>query len=144
MTVLLDTSVLFPALRPAHPEHARCRAWLDRAKAGGVDAVVSTHTLAELYATLTRVKLPKPMPPADAVSAIRTDVLPHVTPVPLDPADYEDTLNDLAVRGIRGAAVFDGLICTAARKSGVDQLVTLNPRDFRRLWPGPPAAVVAP
>jgi hypothetical protein len=41
----------------------------------------------------------------------------------------------MADLGIVGGAVYDGLIVGAARKVGVNRLLTFNIRDFLRVWP---------
>ena len=144
VTALFDTNVLLAALRPDHADHRRCRPWLDRVRSGAVVGVLSAHSLAELYVNLTRVPVPRPLSPPDALTLIRAEVSPHFRLVPLDGADYEAAIADLAGRGIAGAALYDGIIAAAARKAGADRLLTLNLRDFTRVWPGPPGVVAAP
>ena len=143
MRVLFDTSVLVAALRPGHPHHARCRPHLDRVRAGADVGLLSAHTLAELYATLTRLP-PTPSAPADAESLIRREVTPHFTPVPLDGPAYLATLADAAARGESGSIVHDAVICRAGIIGAADRLLTLNVKHFLRVWPGPPGAAVAP
>ena len=53
----------------------------------------------------------------------------------LSEADYTATLRDLAARSLAGGVVFDALLVRAARNAEVDQLLTLNLSDFRRIWP---------
>lgn len=55
MKRLLDTSVLVAAMVAAHPAHARSVRFLERALAGRCESCVSTHSLAEIYAVLTRM-----------------------------------------------------------------------------------------
>jgi predicted nucleic acid-binding protein len=54
MKVLMDTSVLIAGMLSDHVQHAQAQPWLARAKNGPVEAVVSGHSLAELYSVLTR------------------------------------------------------------------------------------------
>lgn len=51
--VLFDTSVLVAALVKPHPAHTRAFPWLKKAKSGELTMIVSSHTLAEIYAVLT-------------------------------------------------------------------------------------------
>lgn len=55
MKVLFDTSVLVAAMVESHPGHRRALPWLQGAKSGRVTFLVTAHTLAELYAVLTRL-----------------------------------------------------------------------------------------
>ena len=53
MKVFFDTSVLVAALVKLHPMHSQAINWLKRAKSHDLDMIISSHTLAELYAVLT-------------------------------------------------------------------------------------------
>ena len=55
MKVLMDTSVLVAAVLPSHSKHWSSVQWLDAAKQGAFDLVISSHTIAELFAILTRM-----------------------------------------------------------------------------------------
>jgi len=57
MKVLADTSVLVAAHLPAHTAFPVASSWLNRAKLGAFELVVSAHTLAETYSVLTRLPL---------------------------------------------------------------------------------------
>ena len=61
MKALLDTSTLVAAMLPDHVHHPHALPWLSQAKGGGFEFVCSGHSLAELYAVLTR--LPRTPPP---------------------------------------------------------------------------------
>ncbi|MDW8289532.1 MAG: PIN domain-containing protein [Armatimonadota bacterium] len=64
MRVLLDTSVLVSAVVEAHPRHEWSLNWLKRAHHSEIEAVVSAHSLLEMYAVLTRLPLHPPTPAA--------------------------------------------------------------------------------
>jgi len=66
MKVLMDTSVLIAGLLSDHVQHAQARSWLAQAKAGTFEAVVSSHSLAELYSVLTRLPRTPRITPAEA------------------------------------------------------------------------------
>ena len=72
MKVLLDTSTLLAAIVSSHPGHARAKAWLDLVESKKISAVVCMHSLAEVYANLTRV--PFTVPPAMAVQLIDLNI----------------------------------------------------------------------
>jgi len=53
----------------------------------------------------------------------------------LTTADYRATIKKMAEMGLSGGTVYDALIATAAQRSSVARLLTLNPNDFHRVWP---------
>jgi predicted nucleic acid-binding protein len=53
-------------------------------------------------------------------------------------------LDHLAAHHITGAATYDAMLLHAAAKANVDQIVTLNERDFRRVYPALASKIVAP
>ena len=144
MKVLLDTSVLVAAMVEAHPHHTRALPWLQRAKCGEIKAVVAAHTLAELYAILTRLPLTPLIPPGTAWKLIQENILSSFEVISLTPEDYRAVLQHLSRAEIAGGATYDALIIHAGSKAGVDQIVTLNEQDFRRVYPELPAQIVVP
>ncbi len=79
MKVLLDSSVLVAALVEVHEAHERALPWLQRAHAGEGETVVAAHTLAEVYAVLTRLPLHPPIGPELAWRLIREEVVATVS-----------------------------------------------------------------
>ena len=53
MRIVFDISVLVAALVQPHPFHDRALSWLKRANAEEFDLIVSSHTIAELYAVFS-------------------------------------------------------------------------------------------
>jgi hypothetical protein len=53
----------------------------------------------------------------------------------LTPADYVTILEDLQRRNLVGGITYDALIMYVAVKASVDKVITLNGRDFIRLFP---------
>jgi len=140
LNVLLDTSVVVPALVRSHPEHARCLPWVRRVHQGEVDLVLAAHSLAEVHAVLTSLPVRPRISPRTARRLIEENrLLPGpkglATVVALDTGDYTAVLEAAAQNGIAGGAVYDALIAKAADLARVDHLVTLNLKDFRRVWP---------
>ena len=66
MRALLDTSTLIAAMLPDHVHHAYALPWLAQAKAGAFEFACSGHSLAEIYAVLTRLKRTPPIRPPEA------------------------------------------------------------------------------
>lgn len=144
MRVLFDTSSLVAAMIEGHPSHSFALPWLQRVKAKVDTGLVAAHTLAELYAILTRLPVEPRISPALALRLIESNVLDSCEVVPLSGADYLTLLNHVAGLGIAGGAVYDALLLHAAWKSDIDQVVTLNAYDFRRVYPALADRIVSP
>ncbi|MBI3292897.1 MAG: PIN domain-containing protein [Elusimicrobia bacterium] len=144
MRVLFDTSVLVAAVVEAHAMHGRAFLWLKRAKAKEYEFLVSSHTVAELYAVLTSLPLSPKISPGTAWRLVHENVGTVARTVALSASDYESVVKRMAERGLTGGLVYDALIAQAARKSGADRLLTLNADDFKRVWPEGASAVIVP
>lgn len=135
MKILLDTSVLVAAMVEGHPFHTVALPWLQRVQQKTEVGVVAAHSLAELYAVLTRLPVQPRIPALLAVQLIRRNVLATCQVVALSENDYVAILEHLLDVGITGGAVYDAILLHTAQKAGVDQIVTLNESDFRRVYP---------
>lgn len=144
MRVFFDTSVLVAALLTPHPAHARAVSWLSRAKAGEFEFLVSAHSLAELYSTLSAFPVKPRISPAAARRLIQENIESTAQLISLSVADYSATLESLADRGLSGGIVYDALLARAAWKSGAERLLTLNEADFRRVWPEGASIILPP
>lgn len=133
MKVLLDTSVLVAAMVEVHPAHERALPWLQQVKKGEITASVAAHTLAELYAVLTRLPVNPSISPAVAWRLIEENVLAAAEVTALSEEDYRTLLQSLSQKGLRGGVTYDAIIAYVATKAGVEQLVTLNEKDFYRV-----------
>ncbi len=144
MKVLLDTSVLVAATVRTHPMHERAIPWLKRGKTNEIQVHVAAHSIAECYSVLTSLPLRPRISPSTAARLIRDNVRSTATIVPLTVLDYITTVDELAEQGLSGGIVYDALVATAAKKAKVEQLVTLNPDHFRRVWPAGAKNVTTP
>lgn len=144
MRVPLDTSVLVAAMVKAHPAHERALPWLQRAGAGTDSGIVAVHAVAELYAILTTLLVRPRISPTVAHRLIEQNVLAACEVVSLSDVDYANVIAHLASTGVLGGATYDALILHAATKVEVERIVTLNERDFRRIYPTLSDKVVAP
>ena len=135
MRVLFDTSVLVAAVVEPHPMHNRALPWLRRAKASTDEYLVASHTMAELYAVLTTLPVSPRIAPGTAWRLVHENVETRATLIPLTVSDYRATLKRLAELGLSGGVVYDALIARAAEKFRAERLLTLNPEDFKRVWP---------
>ena len=143
MKVLFDTSVLVPALVSSHPQHGRAFTWLKKAK-HEIEMVVCSHSLAELYAVLSTLPVSPRITPGLAWRLIHESVIPSASIVSLSSADYISTLNRMSDHGLSGGIVYDALAVKAAQKAEVDRILTLNIRDFKRIWPEGIARIAEP
>ena len=144
MSILLDTSVLVAAMVESHPAHARALPWLQRVQNGTETGLVAAHSLAELYAILTTLPVQPHIPPTVARQLIQHNVLNKFKVVFLSGEDYAAVIDHLSDTGIIGGATYDALILHAAAKADADQVVTLNTKDFQRVYPDLADRIVSP
>jgi len=133
--VLFDTSVLVAAMVTGHKAHERCRPWLSRVREGELRGHVNGHSLMELYAVLTTLPVQPRIGPSTARRMIRENVESICKIGTLTPADYTRVADRMATLDLQGGVVYDALAARLAERLQVDALLTLNPRDFRRVWP---------
>lgn len=105
--VTCDTSVLIPALVAWHPDHDAARRALDDTL-----ATLIAHVLVESYSVLTRLPSPHRFSAGDAgrllgALAVKTVALPA--------GRHRALLAVMAEGGIRGGAVYDGVVAATAR-----------------------------
>jgi predicted nucleic acid-binding protein len=143
MKVLMDTSVLVAAVLPSHSKHWPSVQWLDAAKQGAFDLVISSHTIAELFAILTRMPARPRITARTAVQFVE-DILLVAKPVTLSGQHYHDVVGSLAQQGLIGGVVYDAVIAKGAEIENADYLLTLNKPDFDRVWPAHVARIVSP
>ena len=136
MKILFDTSVLVAALINSHPRHESAIHWLQQVKLGEIEMVIATHTLAELYAVLTRLPLKVRIAPNVARRLINESVSSNSKQIPLSTKDYEETIRQVSNKGLSGGIIYDALIAKVAFKAKVDILLTFNLKHFQRVWQG--------
>lgn len=144
MKALFDTSLIVSGIVESHPMHAKCLPWLQRAKAGEVECIVVSHSLAETYAVLTTLPVKPRISPLVAQRLIDINLQAIARIVPLTITDYWNTIQRMTEMGLSGGTVYDALIATVAQRLSVDKLLTLNADDFRRVWPEGKQAIITP
>jgi predicted nucleic acid-binding protein len=137
--VFFDTSVLVVAMVAAHPFHERAKPHLIRAHERSIEPLVACHSLAELYAVLTKLPLKPRVSPSIAFQLIEHNIKRSFSSVALSAAEYFEILEDMSQRRLRGGIIYDALIAKAASKVNPDQLLTFNLRHFETVWRGDPA-----
>lgn len=138
MKTCFDTSVLVAALLQRHPHHAIAFPHLERVHRGGMEGCLTTHGLAELYATLSALPLQPRLQPTEVLHLVERSVLGHFTLLALEVCDYADALALTARRNLASGAVYDALHWVGAVRAGCTNLLTLNLRHFQALAPGDP------
>jgi predicted nucleic acid-binding protein len=136
MKTCFDTSALVAALLQQHPHHAIAFPRLQAVKEGAMQGHLTTHGLAELYATLTALPLKPRLLPADVQRIIRQSILEHFVLIPLNAGHYRDAIQLAAARSLASGAIYDALHLIGALSAGCATLYTLNLRHFRSLAPG--------
>jgi predicted nucleic acid-binding protein len=141
---LFDTSVLVAAMVEAHPAHVRSLRALQRSLKDR-SGWASTHSVAELFAVLTRMPVSPRIGPNMARRLIRDNVeASSLNLVALETSDYFAVFERMTEFGLAGGVIFDALILQSACKAQVDEIITLNEADFVRISSGLAIRIVAP
>jgi len=135
MKVLFDTSVLIAAIVEAHPRHPESLLWLRKCQEGEISLLVSSHTLAELYAVLTALPVRPKITPAVALRIIENDVIKLADVITLNKSEYIAVLRQMATLGLAGGKIYDALIARTAVKAEASKLLTLNKEHFVSVFP---------
>lgn len=133
MNIFFDTTVLVAAAAQSHPHYAQAlpavRRVVDRKDKG----FFSAHSIAEVFAALTRLPVQPRIHPAEAQRIILENLLPNFELVPLATEDYVAALNTVSSKGWSGAKIYDALLLRCAAKCAADRIYTFNLGDFRQL-----------
>lgn len=135
MHVFFDTTVLVAASEQGHPHYAQARPLLLRVANGKDKGFISAHSIAELYAALTRLPVQPRIHPVEAARIVTENILPHFEVVGVRKEDYLEALNTVATGGLIGAKIYDALLLRCAGKCGAERIYTFNLADFTQLAP---------
>jgi len=139
-----DTSVIVAGCVRQHPHFNRARPLLEAASAGKDVCFISTHSVAEFWAVLTKLPVSPRINPVEARLILENNVLKHFKLIALTPEMYEKAVSACVNHGMQGGAVYDALLLECARASGAGRIYTFNLRDFRRLAPDLTDRICAP
>ncbi len=128
--IFLDTSVLVAVFYGNHPRHDACMEIFRGAVPA--NAACGLHSIAELYAVVTRLPV-RPAIGPEQVLLFLESLRQHVSLISLDAEDYVDVLARAADAGVTGGKIYDALLLACARKIDAEAVYTLNARDFRGL-----------
>lgn len=132
LKVLFDTNILVASTIEAHPNHSISLPWIQQVRSKSIDGYISTHSIAELYAVMTRLPLAKPLSPQQVHDVIVNN-LESFHSVNLESNDYLEIIRNVARLNITGGGIYDAIIAQAALKANVDTLLTMNSKHFTRL-----------
>lgn len=135
MKVFLDTSVLLAAVIEKHSAHERAFAVLERVQNGKDEGFVSSHSLAEFYANLTKLPPPFRHSPEQALVSMEENILQYFQISSLTGSDYSSLIREAALAGIQGGTIYDAVLLASAQKAGVNQIYTLNLKHFQAVAP---------
>src|ERR1700687_4572556 len=99
MDIFFDTTVLVAASEQSHPHYAQARPALLRVAAGRDKGFMGLHSIAEVFAALTRLPVQPRIHPVEAARIVNDNILPHFEVVSLRVADYRDALKEMASGG---------------------------------------------
>ena len=132
MREFFDTSVLTAVFWRGHVHHEasiRRFAAADKKNSG-----CATHTLAELYATMTALPVRPLIPPEQAVLFIE-EVRNRLSLLSLDSSEYYETIRSAADKGFTSGRIYDALLLSCAVKSKAQVIYTWNLKHFRAIAP---------
>jgi predicted nucleic acid-binding protein len=141
MISFFDTNVLVSAAESSHRHHDRAFRCLEHATRP--TAYCGVHTLAEVYATLTRLPVRPPLRPEQCLVFIE-ELTERLTVVSLTAAEYLTTIRRAADAGLAGGIIYDALLLACARKCGADVIYTFNTDHFTRIAPDLADRIQAP
>lgn len=130
MKFFVDTSVLVAVFIPGHVHHQRSFTLFSTADQKS--AVCALHSLAEVYATTTRLPLRYRASAQQALTFLES-IEERFSLMSLDTVEYRRCIREAAARGVVGGTLYDALIASCALKASVDRIYTWNVAHFVRL-----------
>jgi predicted nucleic acid-binding protein len=125
-----DSSVLVASFLVGHEHHERSFAVL--ADASRKNACCAAHSLAELYATLTRLPGKFGLTVDQALLSLDS-VAERLELIALDVPEYQHAIRQAASGGIVGGTISDALLGRCALKARATNIYTWNVSHFRML-----------
>ena len=94
---------------------------------------MSAHSIAEVYAALTRLPVRPRIHPLEAVRIVSDNILAHFEVVPIERQDYLEALRAAGNGGWSGAKIYDALLLGCAARCNAERIYTFNIGDFRQM-----------
>jgi predicted nucleic acid-binding protein len=133
--IFFDTTVLVAASAQSHLHYVQARSALLRVAAGKDKGYMGLHSIAELFAALTRLPVEPRIHLVEAARIITDNILRHFEVVSIGKDDYLKVLNTVGSSGWIGAKIYDGLLLRCAARCEAERIYTFNLGDFRQLAP---------
>lgn len=129
---LIDTNVLVYASNKDSEFHSICKALVERAALGEMEAAVAVQNLIELYAIITdKRRVEHPLSPAkakDLIEFYKGSKIQVVAPVP-------ETVNTIArlieEHSPKSQSIFDYLLVATMLDNGIHSIYTANSEHFK-------------
>lgn len=132
MKFFFDTSVLIGAILVRHQHHGpSAAAYL---KADKKNSCCAAHTLAEVYASLTRMPGGQRMAGDQALLFV-DQIRERLTIITLDEEDYCSAITSAVAQGVMGGTIYDALLAKCALKADATNIYTWDLDHFRLLGP---------
>jgi predicted nucleic acid-binding protein len=132
-SVFFDTSALVPVVTEQLSNHNTAHRRFVQAIRDKQAPCCSTHSLAECYATLTALPLPRRISGPEAARLIETNFVRHMRIIDLGWEDYRSALNLCADLGRTSGQIYDALHLVAAFKAECRRVYTFNLSHFNAL-----------
>ncbi len=133
MKILFDSSIIIAAFIESHPKHIQALSYLIQAKNKEFDFYVSAHSVLEVYSVLTSAPFKPKISPVLAKKLIENNIKQIAKIVYLTDKDNFRIVDKMCDSDLNGGIVYDAIIVECAIKAKVDEILTLNPKDFIRL-----------
>lgn len=132
MKAFFDTSVLVPVFYGDHVHHAESLARFIQFDASS--GCCGSHSLAEVYSTLTRMPGKHRISPEQAMLFVG-NIRERLSLISLSGGEYSNALGSSAALGIVGGNIYDALLAHCALKADVETIYTWNARHYARCGP---------
>ena len=130
MKYFFDTSVLVAVAIMRHPHHRLSLAAYLKADTG--NGCCAAHSLAEVYATVTRLPGNQRMG-ADQALLFLDELRGRLTIIALEAQSYYSAIASAAAENIAGGTIYDMLLAQCALKARAEIIFTWDVSDFSRL-----------
>ena len=141
MKILFDSSVLIAAFVESNPKHKSALSFLMKAKNKEFQLFVSSHTILEIYSVLTSAPFKPKITPIIAKQLIENNINKIAKTIYLTDEDYFQIVEKMSNSNFSGGIVYDAIVVECGVKAKVDEILTLNSKDFLRLTVGTPIKV---
>jgi len=129
MTAFFDTSVLIPVFLEDHEHHQK--SWSAFVDADKRTNYCAAHSLAEVYATMTRLPGRHRLS-GEQVLLFLDNIREHLSLVALTGEEYHSAIRDAVAAGVVVGTIYDALIARCALKAKAEILYTWNRRHFEQ------------